>query len=768
MLTMDRSRSRLSLFFLRGVCYLSALLFVLSFLIPDAILRIEKDTIGSESGCCYVVALPAKPRTWPLFVFRSDSDLAPTRSGLRLFQDSEQLGPPHSLHQVIRQEGTGHFSHWNSLLYFSTPNCSDPALSDKELYAHLPRTVPPWIRMPLLAMALFLLVLDGRLRRLVLRFQTSWIRILSFLFTPTSPVFRRPWSVLILLVLVASAQAYLGWGWITDRTYGLSLAGRYQISDAMGYWTCGNALLDQGHFGNPQSFTHEWCQRRAIYPTLLAGLAWVGQRNILLTLSVQAVFVSVAIFFATRCLTPHFGLLSFLGSSVLLFIFATFDTFTVTMTENAGLILGCLAFLFLVKSAGRLSLLHYFIGASFLSLALNARAGAFLIIPALAIWAASTAYVAKRGVIVWIGASVFAAVIGFIVQAALVISVGGTPGSSHGNFAYVLYGLSVGGLGWERVVIDHPELSGTDAQVNRAIYDLAIANIKASPTKLLDGLKQHFAIFLDEGAYGYSRLGSFAPYARLIWWVGLIPLILNIRRPVGSLLLLSSVGIICSSPFIIRDGGPRVFAATMPFITAQMMAGIWWAGYLLLNLLCDKKCKLRWSFHKSEDSAGKSTISYAEVGLAALVLCLLCYPVLRTPRIDTYPVPGNSSDCSPSSYSVVTRLGSSRSMLLNLLAESGQPSHLHEEANRESFISKIPSDAWYRQDLQQFPAGGLLAAYQLNASDPMWPGPYLTILNTAIRRDDYGKTALLCLSKQQHRRVHGNTYFSVDSISVLE
>jgi Sulfotransferase family len=52
----------------------------------------------------------------------------PYRSPLRLFEDGVPLGPAHSLHALIRNEGRGRFSHWGpqQMLLFSTSDNSDP------------------------------------------------------------------------------------------------------------------------------------------------------------------------------------------------------------------------------------------------------------------------------------------------------------------------------------------------------------------------------------------------------------------------------------------------------------------------------------------------------------------------------------------------------------------------------------------------------------------------------------------------------------------
>lgn len=62
-----------------------------------------------------------------------DSSAYPDRSPLRLMEDGKYLGPPHSLHQRIRQEGLGRYSHWtNNDLFFSTSDNSDPNSNGRE------------------------------------------------------------------------------------------------------------------------------------------------------------------------------------------------------------------------------------------------------------------------------------------------------------------------------------------------------------------------------------------------------------------------------------------------------------------------------------------------------------------------------------------------------------------------------------------------------------------------------------------------------------
>ncbi len=56
----------------------------------------------------------------------SDDLGSPIASLLAVFEGDQRLGPPHTLHQEIREVGLGRYSHWRGWLYFSTSDNTDP------------------------------------------------------------------------------------------------------------------------------------------------------------------------------------------------------------------------------------------------------------------------------------------------------------------------------------------------------------------------------------------------------------------------------------------------------------------------------------------------------------------------------------------------------------------------------------------------------------------------------------------------------------------
>lgn len=55
-----------------------------------------------------------------------DSNNGSTVSTIRIFENGKEIGPAHSLHNDIRKNGAGRFSHWNSGLYFSASDNTNP------------------------------------------------------------------------------------------------------------------------------------------------------------------------------------------------------------------------------------------------------------------------------------------------------------------------------------------------------------------------------------------------------------------------------------------------------------------------------------------------------------------------------------------------------------------------------------------------------------------------------------------------------------------
>lgn len=80
--------------------------------------------ITPEIGFCYNHNLGA--------LYPGDGVKDSPASTLKLFEDGKELGPAHAAHVAIREKGQGRFSHWNTMLYFSASDNSDPRTNGRK------------------------------------------------------------------------------------------------------------------------------------------------------------------------------------------------------------------------------------------------------------------------------------------------------------------------------------------------------------------------------------------------------------------------------------------------------------------------------------------------------------------------------------------------------------------------------------------------------------------------------------------------------------
>jgi hypothetical protein len=61
----------------------------------------------------------------------ADSEADLSRSKLVVCEDGNPLGPPHSLHDDIREKGLGRYSHWGTTVIFSASDNSNPNMNSR-------------------------------------------------------------------------------------------------------------------------------------------------------------------------------------------------------------------------------------------------------------------------------------------------------------------------------------------------------------------------------------------------------------------------------------------------------------------------------------------------------------------------------------------------------------------------------------------------------------------------------------------------------------
>jgi hypothetical protein len=161
-------------FFVTSITLLLLNLGVCAFLwlTPTIHYSIPNSEITPEVGRAYQATLKLNLRY--VYYLPVDSD-SPGSSNLLMFEDSRAIGPSHSMHADIRDQGHGLYSHWNGAIIFSSTDGTDPRINGHAYSIEASAAVKPRLRFLLLSV---LAAADAALcmlfRRAIFRFVRTY------------------------------------------------------------------------------------------------------------------------------------------------------------------------------------------------------------------------------------------------------------------------------------------------------------------------------------------------------------------------------------------------------------------------------------------------------------------------------------------------------------------------------------------------------------------------------------------------------------------
>jgi hypothetical protein len=94
--------------------------------------ELHPSLMRAEDGHAWIISLP---KAWEAY---SSNLTHLDRSRARLTEDGKPLGPNNATHDEIRTDGNGAYSHWQTALYFSTSDNSDPRSNGRVYVVELP------------------------------------------------------------------------------------------------------------------------------------------------------------------------------------------------------------------------------------------------------------------------------------------------------------------------------------------------------------------------------------------------------------------------------------------------------------------------------------------------------------------------------------------------------------------------------------------------------------------------------------------------------
>jgi hypothetical protein len=275
---------------------------------------------------------------------------------------------------------------------------------------------------------------------------------------------------------------------------------------------------------------------------------------------------------------------------IILFLFYRHHSGTV-MSENLGVPLGTLGFALLWRGTAQKKSLLFFLGLFVMTLALNARAGAFFILPLLLIWGGwmfkdqSRRFSLRLFVI---GAAVVVAA--FVANLILVRVLASPSGAPFSNFSYTLYGLASGGKSWHYVLEVHPELEELpEAERSRIIYGMALDLVQKEPGLFVNGALFNWSMLFSDSWYSaYSFVGGEKRIPRILaqWSVFALCLLGLLRwfrkpdDPLTSLVGVSVLGVLISVPFLPPTDAYRM----RPYAASMIVFGLLPAMGLLFGM----------------------------------------------------------------------------------------------------------------------------------------------------------------------------------------
>ena len=352
------------------------------------------------------------------------------------------------------------------------------------------------------------------------------------------------------------------------------IGGIVPFSDAHAYYEGATEYLNLGEL-------NAWNQRRPLNALLLAVRLAVSGNDLRIALLWQAGMLGIAVFVLARVVSRDFGIGAGLLTVALLYA-AGREHVGSTLSEALGLTLGIVATALLLVGQRDRRLFVAAIGLTILTLALNSRAGAFFMLPTLAIWAGfEYRNPDRRFGFPQFSVAVAAIAGGFLLNSCLLFVHGSEFGVGHGNFAHTLYGMAAGGTGWTTIYEDFPECKTLpESAQNGFIYEKAFERIREQPWLLVKGYFVGFGEFC-EGLWSYSKNLVFTPLkfvnrvlAIVLVVVGLLFAWTQRNNATARLLLAANAGLFLSGPIIWPDGGARVVVVSLPTYLLLMALGV--------------------------------------------------------------------------------------------------------------------------------------------------------------------------------------------------
>lgn len=414
------------------------------------------------------------------------------------------------------------------------------------------------------------------------RFNSKLMRIFS----------DRPNMIILIICLFFSLfitiNSWFGFPFVflsNGQSYYSAFQGVFPWSDANGY------------FDGPKNFVRTgnldiWNSRRPFTSLYYSSLNLISFNNFYIALIIRNILFSLALSSCLILIYKKFGFLTLSLTSFLMFVYSAIFIPT-TLSEIPGLTLGCLSFSICWYSIEKRNSALFLFGLFLYCLALNARSGAFFILPLLLIY-----YVfyfskdkSKIKMILLALLGITTILSSFLMSLILVKYYGdqSAKGIMQGNFSPTLYGLVSGGKGWNYAYIKFQNFKGNDSEFYSFLYNQSYIHFINYPKDFFIGLFYNFSDgfkrFLLFTKYLPTYLNVIITSAFLLCIVTAFVKIRNYNKNIIDFISLGLISYFISACFIAQDGGIRVFAVTIIFNFISISIAL---AYFIKKITTDK------------------------------------------------------------------------------------------------------------------------------------------------------------------------------------
>lgn len=530
------------------------------------------------------------------------------------------------------------------------------------------------------------------------------------------------------------------------------LMGIFPFNDAKDY------LLDSYrlYFGMDSMIMYNG---RPLLSGLIALLMWLFGGNVQIALAIICTCTALSVFYLAleiREIANPFSA----GLMTAILFYLDRSNLGRVHTENLGLIFGALGLVLLMRGARNNNSTSLIFGAFSLSMALNARAGAFFVMPFLLLWAWSNRKTLRTKSLFVLIISVS---LGFFVNMYLVKSFALYDKSAFSNFGHSLYGLAAGYKGWAYIYAAHPELTNTND-----VLPYALDLILERPLLFVQGEILNYRDYFSPSGMFY--LFNFQEQQVWIDWIlylttviGLCRLFLLRRTMYGSLILFLVIGIFISMSMIPHnDNGMRVLMATNP-ITA-LVAGLAFAP------ICGDSQK---SFVNISDRwlEGYVLIMGLICFLGPFVVSDFAYTIPSLPDLDC---PKGTEQISilveTGSYINVSKSGTVYSFLPNI-----RKIDIKDRLEDYYYQGDVPFDALtafpgLERLVRDLDAGDtiMMGINLLELDQPKGPDEIIFLVTRTNRIEQFGGVNHFCATLYKDDRLNGNRFYHDESIEDFE